>query len=247
MRGVWKLTWIEIKLFLREPMAAFFTLAFPMLLLLLFGAIFGNEPTPFFGGVGYVDTSVPAFAAMIVATTGLISLTILLASYREQGILRRLRATPLRPQAILMAQVTVMLLMTILGMVLLILVGVAVYGLRFSGNAVSVAAGFLFSSLSFFALGFVLGGAMPTARTAQIVAMALFYTMLFLSGAAIPWEVLPKTVQNYAQVLPLTHVVGLLRGLWVGDGWMEHLKEVAVIGGVLLGGVVISARTFRWE
>jgi len=247
MRGFWKLTWTEIKLFLREPMAAFFTLAFPLMLLFLFGSIYGNEPTPFFGGFGSVDVSVPAYTAMIIATSGLLSVTIAVASYRERGILRRLKATPSRPQAILGAQVIVMFLMTTLGMTLLVIAAKVVYGLRFNGSPLSVAAAFVLSSLSFFALGFVLAGLLPTARTAQIVVMVLFYPMIFLSGATIPWEGLPESIRQFAQVLPLTHVVSLLRGLWMGDPWEKHLTEVGILAVLLIVGVLVSSKTFRWE
>lgn len=247
MRGFWKLTLIEIKLFLREPMAAFFTLAFPLMMLFLFGSIYGNKPTPFFGGYGYVDVSVPAFTAMIIATSGLLSLTITMASYREHGILRRLKATPLRPQAILSAQVIAIFLMTALGTALLVIAGKMVYGLRFAGNPLSVLAAFVLSCLSFFALGFVLAGLLPTVRTAQIVAMVLFYPMIFLSGAALPREILPKSIRNFAQVLPLTHVVTLLRGLWMGDPWSKHLGEVGILTILLIVGVLVSSKTFRWE
>lgn len=247
MRGVWKLTWMEMKLFLRQPAAAFFTLAFPQMLLLLFGSVNGNKPTPFFGGLGFVDVSVPAYTAIIIATTGLMSLTIHMAAYREFGILRRLKATPLVPQAILFAQVVVLFAMTSLGMAVLVLVGKVVYGLRFSGNPLSVAAAFVLSSISFFSLGFVLAGFVPNARTAQIVAMVLFYPMIFLSGATFPREVLPETIRHYSQILPLTHVVTLLRGLWVGDSWGKHLPEVGILAGCIVVGVIVSAKTFRWE
>lgn len=247
MRGFWKLTWTEVKLFLREPMAAFFTLAFPLMMLFLFGSIYGNKPTPFFGGYGSVDVSVPAYTAMIIATSGLLSLTISMASYREQGILRRLRATPLRPQAILGAQVIVIFLMTLLGMVLLVIAGRLVYGLRFEGNPFNVLAAFVLSSMSFFALGFVLAGLLPTARTAQIVGMALFYPMIFLSGAAIPREVLPENIRQFAQVLPLSHVVTLLRGLWMGDSWGKYLWETVILVTLLIVGVLVSSKTFRWK
>jgi ABC-2 type transport system permease protein len=96
-------------------------------------------------------------------------------------------------------------------------------------------------------LGFVIAGLMPTARTAQVVAMVLFYPMLFLSGAAIPREVMPETIQQYAQALPLTHVVSLLRGLWIGESWGQHLTEVGVLVAMAVIGVIISAKTFRWE
>ncbi|MCS6916177.1 MAG: ABC transporter permease [Chitinophagales bacterium] len=247
MHGFWKLTWTEIKLFLREPMAAFFTLAFPLMMLFLFGSIYGNEPTPFFGGYGSVDVSVPAYTAMIIATGGLLSVTITLASYREKRILRRLKATPLRPQAVLGAHVMVVFLMTVLGMVLLVVAAKLVYGLRFNGNPFDVVWAFLLSSLSFFALGFVIAGLMPTARSAQAVSMVIFYPMLFLSGAAIPREVLPETIRQVAQFLPLTHVVSLLRGLWVGDSWEKYLLEVTVLSLMLILCLVVSSKTFRWE
>ncbi|MGH7490864.1 MAG: ABC transporter permease [bacterium] len=247
MRGLWQLTWTEIKLFLREPAAAFFTLIFPLMVLFIFGGIYGNEPTPFFGGYGTVDVSVPAYTAMIIASSGLIGLTIVIALYRERGILRRLRATPLRPLTILSANVLVSFLMTALGMTLLVIAGKMAFGLRFAGNLSSLVAAFTLSSLSFFALGFVLAGLAPTARTAQVIGMVLFYPMLFLSGAAIPLEILPQTIRQYAQFLPLTHVVTLLRGMWVGESWNEHTMEVGILAGILVMGLVVSMKTFRWE
>jgi ABC-2 type transport system permease protein len=96
-------------------------------------------------------------------------------------------------------------------------------------------------------LGFVLGSILPTARTAQAVAMALFYPMMFLSGAAMPKEILPMTIKRVAGFLPLTHVVDLLRGLWLGEPWSRHLTEVAVLAGLFVICVAVSLKTFRWE
>ncbi len=153
-----KMTWMEARLFLREPVGAFFTLAFPLMLLFLFGSIYANKPVAMFGGYGTVDISVPAYTAMIIATTGLMGLTITMATYREKGILRRLRTTPISPLVVLAAQVIVLFLMTTFGMLLLIIAGKLVYQLRFEGNPLSVLAGFVLCSLSFFAIGFVLAG-----------------------------------------------------------------------------------------
>ena len=247
MRAFMKYTWTEIKLFLREPVGAFFTLAFPLMMLFLFGTIYGNEPSPYFNGYGTVDVSIPAYTAMIIGTTGIMGLTITMSAYREKGILRRLRATPLRPQVILAAQVVVIFLMTVLGMVLLILAGKVVYGLRFDGNPFSIAVAFLLGSLSFFSLGFILAGVMPTARTGQVVGMAIFYPMLFLSGAGLPLEMLPDGVRKFSNFLPLTHVVTLLRGLWIGEPWSQHTTEVIVLLSLLVIGVFVSSKTFRWE
>jgi ABC-2 type transport system permease protein len=247
MRSLQKLFVIELKLFLREPMAAFFTLIFPSLLLLLFGTIWGNKPSEFFGNVGYVDTAVPAFTAMIIATSGLMGLSIQMATYRESGVLRRFKATPLRPATILIAEVMVIFIMTTLGMIMLIILGKLLYGLRFSGNLFNVLGAYVLSCFSFFSIGFMLAGVFSTARTALIGSMILFYPMLFLSGAALPREILPETMRRIAQVLPLTHVVNLLRGLWIGESWAVHLKEVAVLSLVTIVGVAVSAKIFRWE
>jgi ABC-2 type transport system permease protein len=247
MKSLFKMTWVEIKLFLREPMGFFFTLIFPLMVLFLFGSIFGNKPIREFNGQGTVDISVPAYTAMIIGTTGLVGLTINMASYRENGILRRLRTTPVKPILILAAQVIVLFVMTALGMILLIVAGKLVYGLHFEGNALSVLAGFILCTLSFFALGFVLAGWMPNARTAQVVGMVLLYPMLFLSGAGYPRELLPETIIKVSSFLPLTYVVTLLRGLWIGNPWSQHLTEVAVLLGMMLLGTLVSIKTFRWE
>ncbi len=247
MRGFLKLTIIEFKLFLREPQAAFFTLIFPLMMLFIFGSIYGNKPTPFFGGFGSVDVSVPSYTAIIIATSGLISLAIVLTSYRESGVLVRFQATPLNPLTVLAVEVIVLFTVTATGMALLIIAAKIVYGLRFAGNPLNVIAAFVLSCFSFFSFGFILAGLMPTVRTAQIVSMALFFPMIFLSGATIPREVLPNGIQKYSEFLPLTHVVNLLRGFWVGDGWGVHLKEVVILISILVTGVIVSAKTFRWK
>jgi ABC-2 type transport system permease protein len=247
MRGLWKLTWVQMKLYLREPIGAFFTVLYAPLMLVLFGSIYGNEPTPFFGGRGTVDVSVPAYMGLIIVTVGLMSVPIQTASSREAGVLRRFRATPLRPTTYLLSSVAGNFVMELLGVVLLILVGKIGYNLRFDGNVLSVLAGFTLGTLAFFALGYLIAGLAPTARIAQTVGMVAAFPMMFLSGAAIPLEVLSDKVRAVSRFIPLTHVVTLLRGLWFGEGWGEHLTEVAVLAAVLMVGVIISAKTFRWE
>jgi ABC-2 type transport system permease protein len=247
MKNLIKMTWVEAKLFLREPIGAFFTLVFPLVMLFLFGTIYGNKPSPYFNGYGTIDISVPAYTAMIIATTGLVGLVITMATYREKGVLRRLRTTPVSPLTVLSAQVIVLFLMTLLGMVLLIIAGKLVYNMRFEGNLISVLAGFVLSSLSFFALGFILSSLVPTARTAQVVGMVILYPMLFLSGAGFPRELLPETVRKISTFLPLTYVVNLLRGLWIGESWNLHLVNAGVLAAMLVAGLLISVKLFRWE
>ncbi len=245
MHTLIKMTWTEFKLQLREPIGVFFTLAFPLMLLFIFGSIYGNEPNDFLGGYGSIDLSVPGYIGMIIGTIGMISLPITLANYREKGVLRRFRATPLASSTVLWSQVLVSLAMTGLGMLLLVSAGFLVYDLRIPEATLAIIPAALLGGLSFLALGFVLAGLLPTPRSAQAVSMALFYPMLFLSGAAGPREMMPESVQKVADFLPLTHVVKLLEGLWLEGTW--NLTSLAFVSVMLLVCLVVSRRTFRWE
>ncbi len=247
MRGFLKLVSIEFKMFYREPVAMFFTVIFPIMLLFIFGSIYGNEPTSFFGGVGYVDTAVPAFTSMIISMTGLLSITVIFTTYREQGILRRLQSTPIQPQAILSAILLILFLLNTLGMILLVIFGKIVYSLQFSGNVFTLFCGFTISSIAFFSIGFVLCGLIKTSRTAQVASNIIYFPMMFLSGSAIPLEVLPEHIRSFGKFLPLTHVVTLLRGLWSGDPISSHFTEIIVLSGVTVVGIIISVLTFKWE
>src|SRR5512146_2912579 len=127
MKSLLKMTWMESKLFLRERVGAFFTLVFPLMMLYLFGSIYGNTPPPGYGSQGAVDALIPAFTAMVIGIAGLMSVTITMATYRENGILRRLRTTPVSPLTVMLAQVVVVFTMTCLGMLLLVTAGKLVY------------------------------------------------------------------------------------------------------------------------
>ncbi len=248
MKSLLKMTWMEAKLFLREPVSAFFTLVFPLVMLFIFGGIYGTKPVPGTGSTqGAIGTLIPAFTAMIIGMTGLMPVTITMATYRENGILRRLRTTPVSPLVVMAAQVVVVFVMTSVGVLMLFIAGKLVYHIQFNGNAFSMLSGFALSSLSFFGIGFILAGVMPNARMAQIVAMVLLYPMLIFSGAAWPRELMPAAVHKISAFLPLTYVVNLLRGLWVGEPWGMHLLDVGILVGMLVLGVIISVKTFRWE
>ena len=247
MKSLLKMTWMEAKLFLREPVPAFFTLVFPLIYLFMFGIISGNEPSPQYGGQKTIDASIPGLTAVIICITGLMAIPMTITTYRENGILRRLRTTPVNPLVVLVAQVIVVFVMTTLGMLLLVAAGTLFYHVHFAGNAFSMLGGFTLSSLSFFALGFIIASSMPTVRSAWVVGMVLMYPMMFLSGAFFTVEIMPAVVQKVSAFMPLTYVVNLLSGLWFGEPWGAHLLDVGVLVGMLVLGIIISTKTFHWE
>ena len=247
MHALRKLVVVQAKLYLREPVGVFFTLLFAPLLLILMGFIFGNDPVPMFGGRGQLDVNVPAYAAIIIGVVGLMTVPIETSSRREASVLRRFRATPLRPLTYIAGDVLVYFTMTILGILLLFLLGRTVYQVQFDGNLLTLMAGVCLSAAAFLTLGYVLASLAPSARVATVVGNVLFVPMMILSGTTLPLEMMPTAVLKVSRFVPLTHVVTLLRGLWFGDSFGDHMIEVAVLGGTLIVGTIIAAWSFRWE
>jgi ABC-2 type transport system permease protein len=247
MRGFRQLTWITFKLYLREPIATFFTLAFPTMLVVLFGSIYGNEPAAIFGGRGSMDVSLPAYSGLIVGTIGLMSVPITIAGYREQGILRRFRVTPLKPWTYILADQCTNLLMTVVGMAIVSAVAWLLYRVEFQGRVLAVLLAVVLGTLAMSALGYIIASVAKGARVAQVISMVIFYPMMFLSGAGMPIEILPDSIQRISDFLPLTYVVRLTRGLWFGDSLGTHGLEAGILAGITLVGGLLAARLFRWE
>ena len=246
MKSLLKLTTIDLKLTFRNYISVFFTLAFPLLMLFLFGGIYGNRPAEIFGGYGSVDITIPGYiAALIIGTTAFMSLPMDLASQRQQGVLRRMRATPLPPAWVLVSKLATNLLLSLLGMGLQVAAGVLFFHAYLPANGLAVLLGILLSSLSLYALGFALASLVRSVNSVRAVSFAVFYPMMFLSGGTIPGQLLPETVRSIGSLMPMTYSVNLIQSLWFGQGW--DLTAVLVLLAFMALGVLVSVRLFRWE
>src|SRR4029077_21193841 len=128
LRGLWKLTWLEIKIFLREPLGAFGSILFPVLVFVVISRFGGVRVTPgTLSTAGFLRVGLPVFASVLIALSGVLSLVTIISIYREGGILKRLRGTPLRPQWMLAAHVLLRLPRTALTMALSVLAGRGYY------------------------------------------------------------------------------------------------------------------------
>ena len=247
MRGLWQLTWLELKIFLREPMGAIGTLAVPVLAF-LGASLAGRSIAPArFSGSQFARVGLPVLAATLMATSAVLSLMTIVSIYREAGILKRLRATPLRPQTILLAHVLVKLLLTAATLVLLMLAGKRYYAPDQAVSLVSFGLALLFSTGSILSLGFLLASFVPTARFAQPLGAVVLYPMIAVSGLFFPIDALPHAAQALARVLPITHAVSLLQGIWLGESWVAHASDVAALTLAAIVCTALSAKVFRWE
>jgi ABC-2 type transport system permease protein len=248
MRGLWRLTWLEIKIFVREPLGLFGTVGVPVLLFVLLGRAIGPRARGASPDVPrFVSVDLPIFASLLIAASAVLSLIAIMAIYREGGILKRLRATPLRPHVILTAHVLVKLLFTALTLAMMVLAGRRYYPVGAAVPLVSFTVALLFCTMAIASLGFIIASVVPTARFAQPIGTLVVYPMLGFSGLFVPIESLPPILQTVARVLPLTYAVSLLRGIWQGEGWASHIGDVAILSLMFLAFTMLSARVFRWE
>jgi ABC-2 type transport system permease protein len=238
MRALWNLTLVELKLFLREPSAAFFTLALPVLLLVLNGASASAGPDA-------ADRLLPGYVAMVIATAGITVLPGVLASYREKGVLRRYRVTPVAPTVVLGAQLVLQVLVATLGLAILVAVGVAVVGMAGPVDPLGAVAGYLAGILGISAIGFLLAAILPNSRTAEAVSLALYLPMIFVSGAVFPREALPDLARTIGEVLPLAFVVDALSSPW--NQGVTDWGAIGILLGITLVATGVATRMFRWQ
>jgi ABC-2 type transport system permease protein len=248
LRGLWTLTWIEIKVFLREPLGAFGMIVIPVLVFVVVGRSLGYRVSlPSLPANSFLRVGVPVLGAILITLSAVLSLVTIISIYREGGILKRLRATPLRPQTILTAHVLVKLLLTGVTLLLMLLAGKRYYPIGIHAPLVSFTIALLISTWSILSIGFLIASVVPTARFSQPIGALVLYPMVGLSGLFVAVESLPPKLQIVARILPLTYAVSLLEGIWKGDAWSAHVRDVTAL---ILGFIVctaLSAKVFRWE
>ena len=248
LRGLWRLTWLEIKIFVREPLGAFGAVIFPVLGYVLIGRIMGRGLPPASGeGRQMMTVIMPVLGTILIGLTAVVSLVTIIAVYREGGILKRLRATPLRPWTILTAHVLVKLIFSAVTLSAMLLAGRRYYPASLNIPVLDLTLALLVTTLSILVIGFVIASLVPTARFAQPVATAVFYPMVALSGLFFSLSLLPAWLRLVARLMPLSYAVSLLRGVVQHEPWSAHLWDLGALALFFAFFIALSARVFRWE
>jgi ABC-2 type transport system permease protein len=249
MRTLAKLSWVNLKLFLREPLTVVFSLALPLIILFVLGGVFGNESSQpgeqvVFRDLGAMTYYVPAYVALVVASVCVISIPTHLASDRERGVLKRLHASSVGVWAVAGAEVVVACVLSFASAVILLVAAWLVYDFEPARSVLAVGGVFALLTLGFAAFGILLGSILPTARSAQAVGMLVWFVMLFLGGAGPPPEVLTGAMQTMSDFTPLWHGVLMMQDVWLGlDAGLSWLIFCAV--GLI--SALLGLRFFRWE
>jgi ABC-2 type transport system permease protein len=248
MQALLRLTWLETKIFAREPLGLVGSLLLPVVAFIGLGRALGGLPPSLSARAsGLLDTGLPVFASILIALNAVTSLVTIVSIYREGGILKRLRATPLTPATILAAHVLVKLLFTALTLALMVLAGRRYYPVDVTAPLGAFTLALIVSTWSILSIGFVIASVVPTARFAQPITAFILYPMLALSGLFAPIAALPPLLRAIAWLNPLTYAVSLLRGIWIGEGWAVHLGDLAALAAVFAVCTAAATRVFRWQ
>lgn len=245
MRLLGKMSWLEQKLFLREPLTALFALALPLVVLFVMGGVFGNESTPeVYRGVGAMNYYVPAYIALITASVGLISLPTHIASDRERGVLKRYRASGVPTSTLVVSQILVTFTIATVSTIVLVAVAMPAHDVVSPDSIVGVVGGFVLVALMFAAIGVLLGAVLPSSRAAQALGVLLWFVLLILGGAGPPPEVLTGAMGTIGDLTVLRQAIEVMQDGWLG---LDPGYSWIVVGALTLVAGLLAIRLFRWE
>jgi len=238
------------KTFWRNPASVFFTVLLPVMFLLIFATIFGNDTIEQLGGIKTTTYYVPAIITLAVVSATMQSLAISLTVDRENGLLKRTRGTPLPAWVFIAGRVGNSIVVSVLSLIVVALIGRILYGVEIPFERLpAVIVALLVGAASFCCLGFALTAAIPSEDAAAPISNAALLPLYFLSGIFIPETEIPEGVLKFADLFPIRHFFEAFFTAWnptttgAGFAW-DQLAIVAAWG---VAGLLIAIRTFRWE
>jgi ABC-2 type transport system permease protein len=241
----------DMRAFWRNPAAAFFTFVFPLMFLVIFNLVFGDETLDVEGGE--IDTStfyVPAIVALSVISACYTNIAIGIAFARDRGILKRVRGTPLPALSFLLGRILQATLVAIILVAIVLALGVLFYGVDLPGKQFpAFCVTLIVGAATFCALGLAVTAMIPNADAAPAVVNASILPLLFISNVFIPTENAPQWLNDFASIFPVAHFASALHSTFnpfeTGTGF--DIKALAVIAAWGVLGIVLAARFFSWE
>jgi imidazolonepropionase-like amidohydrolase/ABC-type multidrug transport system permease subunit len=226
----------------RSKTALFWMTAFPLGFLLLFGFVMARG-----------DARVAAFMMPGLLTTTLMSASLFgvalpLVQQREMGLLRRLRVTPVHAASVAVGHGVTTIVTGLVSLVALMSLARALFGAQIAGSWVTLVAVYFCGACALVPIGLLVGSTARDIRTAPAIANLIFFPMMFLSGSAMPFAVLPEGVQRFARFLPTTYLNEAYSGVIVrGEGIVALSGQLSVLIAIGVVGMVLTSMLFRWE
>jgi ABC-2 type transport system permease protein len=224
-----------------------FALIMPMVVTVILGIIYGNKPAYDGASYTFLAQSFGAVSSIAICAGGVMGLPLVVSDYRHKKILKRLKVTPVAPSVILAVQVSIYALYAFASLILVYLTASLFFGFRLEGSWSLFLIGYLLVMAAMFSIGMMVGGIAPNPKIAGVIASLLYFPMLIFSGATLPYEVMPRTLQSTADVMPLTQGIKLLKAATLGQPVRDSVISIAILAALTAACACVSVRFFRWE
>lgn len=237
---------VEMKLGLRCPDSLIFGVGMPVGVLLLIAVVGGNQAAGD-SGMTFLQSSFVSLITVGICATAFMGIPLTFADYRDKKVLKHFYVTPVSPLMMLTVQVCVGMLTAILSAVVITLISVFLFDYTMNGNVWFFIGSYFLVMFSMYSIGMIIASLCRSVKIANVVTTFVYFPMLFLSGATIPYELFPKFLQNIANVLPLTHGIKLLKEVSLGQPSELLLYSILLLLIFAIAGIVISVVSFKWE
>ncbi len=245
LSAFWRLCLAEAKLTWRTPVAPILGLGLPVLLLIIFANIpMFNQADPNLGGRTVLSLYAPILSMFALAWLGLVGLSMPLATYREQGVLRRMSTTPAPPAWVLGAELLVNLAVA-LAALLMINLGIGLFGVSAPQDVGGYVLGMVLATAALFAMGMWIAAVARTGAIANGIGQILLYPMMFFAGLYFPREMMPDILRDISDWTPLGAAVQALQS--AAEGTFPSARPLLVMTAYAVVFGVLAVRQFKWE
>lgn len=247
MKRFIKLLKIEGRIGLRCPDSIFFGVCMPMGIIVLLGIISGSKPA--FKGADYtlLQSSFGALITVGICATAFMGIPLTISDYRDKKILKHFFVTPVSPAMLLLVQVFINVILSFVSAVLVYVTVKLFFGYEMRGSKIGFILSYFLVMASMYSIGMLMASVCKNIKIANIVCSIVYFPMLFLSGATIPYEIFPKSLQYVSNILPLTQGIKLLKGYSLGLHQENLLLPIVIMIIWTVVGLSVAIKTFRWE
>ncbi|GAA0946587.1 ABC transporter permease [Nonomuraea longicatena] len=244
--ATWRLIKTESRLFVRDKVGPLWGVGFPLIVLVILGSIpLLRETVEGTGGLTYFDLYVPVLILFNLAILATGALPTTLAGYRENGVLRRMRTTPVGPARVLLAQLVANFAVALVAMVLFLAVAWLAFGIDLPQNLFGFAVGWLFTAFALLSIGLLITALASGRGPATAIGTVLFFPMMFFAGLWVPLASLPQTLQTIAHYTPLGAGMRTFQEAYQGE--FPSVAPLLILVAYAVGCTAIAVRWFRWE
>ena len=237
----------ELKLNIRNMNMVIFAMLLPLAVLFVLGMLYGTKPAAGLTAYTFLEQSFGALCVISICAGGFMGLPLVISDYRERNILKRLKVTPVRPVTLLAVEFVIYVLYAAASLLVLIPPAVLIWHVSLHGSGAAFLLSWALTVVSSLSMGMMVGGLAKNAKSASVIACILYFPMLLLSGATLPYEVMPRFLQNVVQFFPLTQGIQLMKSAFLGIPAESPAAAVAVMAAVTVICNAVSVKFFRWE